>query len=166
MLVTLSSALRRRTLYYFSNLIGPCVLIARWRQMWSLVIALSSIFSTPIWMLVILAWLFLVSIFLLTLEKRYLVKDFIKECKTWSQSNKVLLFISRLLWRLQFLCLWPSSWTWCEKKSTKVSNLTKLSQVSDMQPPSSETPLIGTYFSCIMIMVGCHVLLDGGRCFF
>ena len=74
------SALRRRTLYYFSNLIGPCVLIARWKQMWSLVIALSSIFSTPIWMLVILAWLFLVSIFLLTLEKRYLVKDFIKEC--------------------------------------------------------------------------------------
>ena len=27
-------------------------------------------------------------------------------------------------------------------------------KVSDMQPPSSETPLIGTYFSCIMIMVG------------
>ena len=119
MLVTLSSALRRRTLYYFSNLIGPCVLIARWKQMWSLVIALSSIFSTPIWMLVILAWLFLVSIFLLTLEKRYLVKDFIKECKTWSQSNNVLLFISRLLWRLQFLCLWPSSWTWCDKKIYK-----------------------------------------------
>ena len=166
MLVTFSSAPRRRTLYYFSNLIGPCVLIARWKQMWSLVIALSSIFSTPIWMLVILAWLFLVSIFLLTLEKRYLVKDFIKECKTWSQSNNVLLFISRLLWRLQFLCLWPSSWTWSDQNLKKISNLTKLSQVSDMQPPSSETPLIGTYFSCIMIMVTCHVLLDEGRCFF
>ena len=32
-------------------------------------------------MLVILAWLSLVSIFLPTLEKRYLVKDFIQECK-------------------------------------------------------------------------------------
>ena len=52
------------------------------------------------------------------------------------------------------------------KKSTKVSNLTKLSQVSDMQPPSSETPLIGTYFSCIMIMVGIHVLLDERHRFF
>ena len=166
MLVTLSSAFRRRTLYYFSNLIGPCVLIARWKQMWLLVIELSSIFSTPIWMLVILAWLSLVSIFLPTLEKRYLVKDFIQECKTWSQSTNVLPFISRLLWRLQFLCRWPSSWTWSDKKPTKVSNLTKLSQVSDMQPPSSETPLIGTYFSCIMIMVGCHVLLDERHPFF
>ena len=92
MLVTLSSAFRRRTLYYFSNLIGPCVLIARWKQMWLLVIELSSIFSTPIWMLVILAWLSLVSIFLPTLEKRYLVKDFIQECKTWSQSTNVLIF--------------------------------------------------------------------------
>ena len=31
-------------------------------------------------------------------------------------------------------------------------------QVSDMQPPSSETPLIGTYFSCIMIMVASSVV--------
>ena len=124
MLVTLSFALRRRTLYYFSNLIGPCVLIARWKQMWLLVLALSSIFSTPIWMLVILAWLSLVSIFLPTLEKRYLVKDFIEECKTWSQLTNVLPFITRLLWRLQFLCRWPSSWTWSDKESTKVSNLT------------------------------------------
>ena len=30
--------------------------------------------------------------------------------------------------------------------------------VSDMQPPSSETPLIGTYFSCIMIMVASSVV--------
>ena len=34
-----------------------------------------------------------------------------------------------------------------------------------MQPPSSETPLIGTYFSCIMIMVGCHVHLCKGHRF-
>ena len=32
--------------------------------------------------------------------------------------------------------------------------------VSDMQPPSSETPLIGTYFSCIMIMVASSVVRD------
>ena len=30
--------------------------------------------------------------------------------------------------------------------------------VSDMQPPSSDTPLIGTYFSCIMIMVASSVV--------
>ena len=27
-----------------------------------------------------------------------------------------------------------------------------------MQPPSSDTPLIGTYFSCIMLMVACSVV--------
>ena len=32
--------------------------------------------------------------------------------------------------------------------------------VSDMQPPSSETPLIGTYFSCIMIMVASSVVSE------
>ena len=31
-------------------------------------------------------------------------------------------------------------------------------QVSAMQPPSSDTPLIGTYFSCIMLMVACSVV--------
>ena len=30
--------------------------------------------------------------------------------------------------------------------------------VADMQPPSSETPLIGIYFSCIMIMVASSVV--------
>jgi len=33
-----------------------------------------------------------------------------------------------------------------------------MNMVSDMQPPSSETPLIGTYFSCIMIMVASSVV--------
>ena len=33
-----------------------------------------------------------------------------------------------------------------------------MSVVSDMQPPSSETPLIGAYFSCIMIMVASSVV--------
>ena len=33
-----------------------------------------------------------------------------------------------------------------------------MNMVSSMQPPSSETPLIGTYFSCIMIMVASSVV--------
>ena len=33
-----------------------------------------------------------------------------------------------------------------------------MNMVSSMQPPSSETPLIGTYFSCIMVMVACSVV--------
>jgi hypothetical protein len=38
---------------------------------------------------------------------------------------------------------------------TVLMNLTYfMNMVSDMQPPSSNTPLVGTYFSCIMIMVG------------
>ena len=36
--------------------------------------------------------------------------------------------------------------------------------VSDMQPPSSETPLIGTYFSCIMIMVASSVVSSKLTC--
>ena len=34
----------------------------------------------------------------------------------------------------------------------------QLFQVSEMQPPSSETPLIGIYFSCIMIIVANSVV--------
>ena len=34
-----------------------------------------------------------------------------------------------------------------------------LNTVSDMMPPSSDTPLISTYFSCIMIMVASSVTL-------
>ena len=30
--------------------------------------------------------------------------------------------------------------------------------VSSMMPPTSKTPLIGTYFSCIMVMVACSVV--------
>ena len=41
---------------------------------------------------------------------------------------------------------------------TTNSTMTESVQVSDMQPPSSETPLIGTYFSCIMIMVASSVV--------
>ena len=33
-----------------------------------------------------------------------------------------------------------------------------MNMVSAMQPPSSNTPLIGTYFSCIMVMVACSVV--------
>ena len=33
-----------------------------------------------------------------------------------------------------------------------------LNTVSDMMPPSSDTPLISTYFSCIMIMVASSVV--------
>jgi nicotinic acetylcholine receptor len=33
-----------------------------------------------------------------------------------------------------------------------------LNIVSDMQPPSSNIPLISTYFTCVLIMVACSVV--------
>ena len=51
---------------------------------------------------------------------------------------------------------WVSQIHW--KKQTQMSLTFFMNVVSDMQPPSSETPLIGTYFSCIMIMVASSVV--------
>ena len=39
-----------------------------------------------------------------------------------------------------------------------LKNWQKINQVSAMQPPSSNTPLIGTYFSCIMVKWNIGVL--------
>lgn len=83
--------IRRRTLYYFSNLILPCVLIAS--------MAVLGFYFPP------------------------------------ESGEKVTLEIT-ILMSLTFF----------------------MNVVSDMQPPSSETPLIGTYFSCIMIMVASSVV--------
>ena len=65
---------RRRTLYYFSNLIGPCVLIARSPKRFFK--DFRSIYSIYIWMHVISAWLFSVSISRLTLGKRCSCNNF------------------------------------------------------------------------------------------
>ena len=89
--VEFSLRLRRRTLYYFSNLIMPCALIAS--------MAVLGFYFPP------------------------------------ESGEKVALGIT-ILMSLTFF----------------------MSVVSDMQPPSSETPLIGAYFSCIMIMVASSVV--------
>jgi len=89
--VEFSLQLRRRTLYYFSNLIMPCALIAS--------MAVLGFYFPP------------------------------------ESGEKVALGIT-ILMSLTFF----------------------MSVVSDMQPPSSETPLIGAYFSCIMIMVASSVV--------
>jgi len=86
-----SLKIRRRTLYYFSNLILPCVLIAS--------MAVLGFYFPP------------------------------------ESGEKITLEIT-ILMSLTFF----------------------MNVVSDMQPPSSETPLIGTYFSCIMIMVASSVV--------
>ena len=83
--------IRRRTLYYFSNLILPCVLIAS--------MSVLGFYFPP------------------------------------ESGEKVTLEIT-ILMSLTFF----------------------MNMVTDMQPPSSETPLIGTYFSCIMIMVASSVV--------
>jgi len=89
--VTFQIHIRRRTIYYFNNLIGPCVLIA------SMVIFG---FQTP------------------------------------PDSGEKLTLCITILMSLTFF----------------------MNMVSAMQPPSSNTPLIGTYFSCIMVMVACSVV--------
>ncbi|XP_023344309.1 acetylcholine receptor subunit alpha-type acr-16 [Eurytemora carolleeae] len=89
--ITATITLRRRTLYYFSNLIGPCVLIASMAVLG---------FNFPP-----------------------------------DSGEKVTLEITVLM-SLTFF----------------------MNMVSELQPPSSETPLIGTYFSCIMIMVASSVV--------
>ena len=83
--------IRRRTLYYFSNLILPCVLIA--------FMAVLGFYFPP------------------------------------ESGEKVTLEIT-ILMSLTFF----------------------MNVVTEMVPPSSETPLIGTYFSCIMIMVASSVV--------
>ena len=89
--VVFTLKIRRRTLYYFSNLILPCVLIAS--------MAVLGFYFPP------------------------------------ESGEKITLEIT-ILMSLTFF----------------------MNVVSDMQPPSSETPLIGTYFSCIMIMVASSVV--------
>ena len=49
-----------------------------------------------------------------------------------------------------------------EKVSLEITILMALTffmqVVSDMQPPSSDIPIISTYFTCIMVMVSCSVV--------
>ena len=89
--VTYEISIQRKTVYYFNNLIIPCIVIA------SMVIFG---FQTP------------------------------------PDSGEKLTLCITILMSLTFF----------------------MNIVSDMQPPSSETPLIGTYFSCIMIMVASSVV--------
>ena len=106
--ITVFINIRRRTLYYFSNFIGPCVLISRLN----------------------------VKIFI------------INESMNLCGSMAVLGFNFP-----------PDSGEKVTLEITVLMSLTMfMNMVSDMQPPSSETPLIGTYFSCIMIMVASSVV--------
>ena len=89
--VTFEFIIQRKTIYYFNNLIIPCIIIA------SMVIFG---FHTP------------------------------------PDSGEKLTLCITILMSLTFF----------------------MNMVSSMMPPTSETPLIGTYFSCIMVMVACSVV--------
>ena len=89
--VTFEFIIQRKTIYYFNNLIIPCIIIA------SMVIFG---FHTP------------------------------------PESGEKLTLCITILMSLTFF----------------------MNMVSSMMPPTSDTPLIGTYFSCIMVMVACSVV--------
>ena len=125
---------RRRTLYYFSNLILPCVIIGK---------------NFPLFICVACFWSYLVGCSYSPISASLAVFGF---CVPPDSGEKVTLEITVLMSLTFYL----------NQVRTNFRNIylnTVLEfQVSAMQPPSSDTPLIGIYFSCIMVIVAVSVV--------
>ena len=124
--VTYTIRIRRRTLYYFSNLILPCVLIGKCTNI---------VYDSS----KIIPWFY-----------QYNMKIFLTKFKWFrlTASMSVLGFYFP-----------PESGEKVSLEITILMSLTFFMQVvSDMQPPSSDIPLISKYFTCIMIMVASSVV--------
>ena len=123
--VTYTIMIRRRTLYYWSNLILPCVIIGKFAE---------AVFTN-------LSFYFKMIFYIV--ENSY--------CLIWNK-------ISASLTVLGFY--YPPEAG--EKVSLEITILMALTffmqVVSDMQPPSSQIPIISTYFTSIMVMVAASVV--------